>query len=251
MSDIRSLLPPNSSPLLRATEAATAEPKRNLEAPIYKLWRVDTCPEELLGHMAWTLSVDFWRSDWPVETKRAVIRAAIDVHRSKGTRAAVQTALGALGFATEITEAWENDGAPHTFRVDAFGADIFGAGHQIDQALVQSVEQIVHSVKPARSQFSFQIGERFTVPACARLGVKDRLRECGRLKPEPRTHVAVPRAYARLGVKDKLRETGRLTPAPRTHVATVPAAIRLGLRDQAVMRAEHTITPRYGAAYAR
>ncbi len=68
-------------------------------------WKVDA---EWLDPLAWEWSVDDWDSAWPEDKKRAVIFAAKEVHRYKGTRYGVIAALEALGYGrARITEGWE------------------------------------------------------------------------------------------------------------------------------------------------
>ena len=51
------LLPPNSSPLERAVEAATT---LGIETPINTLWNPDECQADALPWLAWALHVDNW-----------------------------------------------------------------------------------------------------------------------------------------------------------------------------------------------
>ncbi|WP_081581822.1 phage tail protein I [Pararhodospirillum photometricum] len=116
-----SLLPPASSPLERALEAAVAARFDELPTPIGTVWDVEMCLEALLPYLAWALSVDDWSEDWPGRQKRSVIAAAIAVHRSKGTVGAVHKALAALELdLIRIIEWWETEGSgePYTFNVE-------------------------------------------------------------------------------------------------------------------------------------
>ena len=94
MSD--SQLPPNATAAEVAIEAATARVGA-VPVEIRTVWHPDVCPAEILPWLAWALSVDNWDPQWPVSTQRAVISAAVEVHRRKGTRAAVVQALSAAG----------------------------------------------------------------------------------------------------------------------------------------------------------
>ncbi len=115
------LLPPSSSALERALATLDAERMEAIEVRIGTLWNPWACPAPFLPWLAWAFSVDVWNPDWPEAKKRAVIAASFEVHRHKGTRRAVHTALDALGFETiRIVEWWQADppGAPYTFEVD-------------------------------------------------------------------------------------------------------------------------------------
>ena len=91
-------------------------------ASIYNLKNPDKTPVAFLPFLAWEVRVDVWNPNWSEEIKRAVIKAAPEVHRYKGTRYAVQKALGAFGITATITEWWQASpkGAPYTFDVTAF-----------------------------------------------------------------------------------------------------------------------------------
>ncbi|MEH6834009.1 phage tail protein I [Falsihalocynthiibacter arcticus] len=98
MSDFPSLLPSNSSESTRAIEQAMAEPLVGLEAPLRTLWDVDTCPSNILAWLAWSFSVEVWEHEWSDDTKRSTIRAAMEVHRWKGTLRSVKLALISAGL---------------------------------------------------------------------------------------------------------------------------------------------------------
>jgi hypothetical protein len=88
----QSLLPQASTQWELAAEeaAATFSP---LPVPNGSLWNPDTCPEHMLGWLAFNLSVDLWNPGWPVWRKRQVIRDAIQNARLKGTRAGLERYL--------------------------------------------------------------------------------------------------------------------------------------------------------------
>jgi phage tail P2-like protein len=95
------LLPPNAT----TTEIALAQTfarTEDLPTPARLMWNPDTCPLAFLPWLAWSLSVDEWDADWPEETKRAVIRESIGIHRQKGTLWAVRRALAAAGYGDAI-----------------------------------------------------------------------------------------------------------------------------------------------------
>ena len=116
-----SLLPPNASELERRIEDVQAR-LGAVAVPIRETWDADTCPAALLPYLAWTLSVDRWDDGWSETIKRAAIRAAVAVHRRKGTRGGLDRALAALQVAkTEILEVWDPGGPTeaYTFFVNA------------------------------------------------------------------------------------------------------------------------------------
>lgn len=100
--DTPSLLPSaNAGPAELAIEQTGARIE-GFPDHIRPLWNADTCPAYLLPWLAWTLSVDHWSSSWSEETKRAVIRASVEVHRHKGTVGAIKRAMAAAGLGEAI-----------------------------------------------------------------------------------------------------------------------------------------------------
>jgi len=67
--------------------------------PLKTLWSPDLAPDIVLPFLAWAVSVDVWRNDWPETLKRQAIRASLAQHRRKGSVASVRDALAQIGFA--------------------------------------------------------------------------------------------------------------------------------------------------------
>lgn len=117
-----------------------------------------TAPAGMLGHLAWEWSADIWDPAWPVDIKRRVVAASSEVHRLKGTRRAVQVALGSLLMDSTLTEWWQMQpqAAPYTFRVDfSFGAGL-PAGQQwsdLSQSWLTMVYRAVVAAKPVSRSF--------------------------------------------------------------------------------------------------
>ncbi len=91
------LLPRNATPL-EAALADTAGEALSFPVPVRDVWNPDTCPVNVLPHLAWALSVDVWDMDWPEATKRAVIRESLRVHRTKGSLGSIKRVLAAAGL---------------------------------------------------------------------------------------------------------------------------------------------------------
>lgn len=93
------LLPRNARPVERGFDAI-AETRLNrlaaIAAGIRSLNDPATCPPAWLHVLAWSLGVETWRSDWSIETKRAVIAATPRIKRQKGTVGAVRRAVQAV-----------------------------------------------------------------------------------------------------------------------------------------------------------
>lgn len=112
------LLPPNATDVERAMDGATSSISF---VPVLarETANPDDAPASTLPWLAWGVSVDEWNSAWSDEQKRATIKSSLTVHKYKGTIGAVREALGALGYAVEVQE-WFNQtpqAAPYTFRL--------------------------------------------------------------------------------------------------------------------------------------
>jgi len=139
------LVPPNSTALERAADLTASVRISGIKVPIRHLWDPDKCPVLLLPWLAWAVSVDEWNPEWSETQKRQVIKRSPAVHRQKGTRGAVESALEALGFTVEIIEWWEKDpkGTPGTFDL----AIQVPAGYAVDAATYDEVERLADRAK--------------------------------------------------------------------------------------------------------
>lgn len=152
------LLPPNSTPIERAVDGVAASRLDALAQRVLRRWNPWTCPPKWLGILAWSVSVDSWRQEWPEATKRAVIAASPMVHRLKGTVAAVRTAAEAVaGRATvRIIEWFQPGGSGRPFtalvEVDVTNGALATLPHDIIDA--------VTGAKPLRTHIDVRISAR-------------------------------------------------------------------------------------------
>lgn len=198
MSDLPTILPPNAQEIERELEQLSGR-LLGFGDPIAGLWDASLCPEHLLSYLAWAFSVEVWDSAWPENQKRQVLIDAVQVHRAKGTIGSVRRALGGIGFEAEIAEWFDYGGEPHTFRIDAYGDDVFAAGMSIDSRTLALVTSILVNLKPQRSHFELRIGERFDTAVYARAGARGRTRSDLSHDPNPRTRVSVGTTLMRVG----------------------------------------------------
>ncbi|HAX2233649.1 TPA: phage tail protein I, partial [Escherichia coli] len=98
----------------------------------------------LLPYLAWAFSVDRWDRNWPEETKRQVIRDAWLIHRHKGTISALRRAIEPLGYLIRVSEWWEFDGEPGTFKVDVGTLD-----SGVTEEMYLEMERLIADAKPA------------------------------------------------------------------------------------------------------
>lgn len=126
----------------------------------------DDVPLDLLKFLAWERSVDVWDPQWPEDVRRAVVEAAPTVHRFKGTRFAVETALAALQVDTTIVEWWQAQprAAPYTFLVKAYAKARLYDGPVLDDRLISAIFSSILRAMPRSRAFALAIGASFPRP---------------------------------------------------------------------------------------
>ncbi|MBM7592245.1 phage tail protein I [Brevibacillus fulvus] len=82
------------------------------------LANLDSLDEQWLDELLWQFHVEGIEFAETLDEKRGLIRNSIDVHRTKGTRYAIERILEILSMQGVIEEWWEFDGEPFTFRID-------------------------------------------------------------------------------------------------------------------------------------
>ncbi len=142
---LNTILPASSSDLEKAFDKNNAA-RFDHDLPIDKLWSAETCPEQFLPFLAWSLSVDNWDSNWPDSVKRQVITSAAYVHRFKGTVAGMKAVLAAFDLGIQISEWFEYGGDPYFFRIDV---ELTSRAHS--DAEINNIIQAIETTKNARS----------------------------------------------------------------------------------------------------
>ena len=87
------------------------------KAAIYP--RIDELDEALLDILAYDFKVDWYGYDYPLETKRALLKSSFYIHRHLGTKGAVEAAIQSV-YPKSIVEEWFDyveGGNPYTFRI--------------------------------------------------------------------------------------------------------------------------------------
>lgn len=148
---MNSLLPPNSTALELALEQLIRE-QFDFGMDVSDVNSADKCPAKFLPWLAWGRSVDTWDNAWTDAQKRAVIKASFSIHKAKGTVGAVRTAVGALGYRTKISEWWQYNGTPYTFKVTVFIND-----RPMDIAAQASMRDVITQAKNGRSGFQLDL----------------------------------------------------------------------------------------------
>lgn len=96
-------------------ELLSSRPKEIDKIRIYS--QIDKQAEDLLDILAYDLKVDWYGYNYSLSVKRAQIKDSFNVHRTLGTRGAVEKALSELYPGTEVEEWFNYDGNPYYFRV--------------------------------------------------------------------------------------------------------------------------------------
>ncbi|MGR3435274.1 MAG: phage tail protein I [Shimia sp.] len=210
-----SLLPPNATHLERALEAASAIKRPALDR-VRTLMDPANCPANLLGYMAWALSVEEWDPAWSEAAKREVLESSILVHRYKGTVGAVVRALASLGMEGSVSEWFEYAGDPHTFRIDVLIEEVFAAGFHVNPALVETVARVIGNVKPERSHYDLRLGERLETTTYGRTGYRQRGKDKASREATPPTFVLAATATAASGIRERAIDRASFTPVERS-----------------------------------
>lgn len=118
--------------------------------------RIDELSSHTLDHLAWQVDSKVWRDSWPIQLKRSVIRGVIIEKSKRGTRAAVQDIIEAIGGTSVLKEWFEYDppNPVHTFDILVYLNTISGTIPQERQAdLLMSIDE----VKPVRSHYTLSL----------------------------------------------------------------------------------------------
>jgi len=132
------------------------------------LYLIDTAPEAALLPLAeqfHVLGIEGWSLTQTPAQQRALIKNAIELHRSKGTKWAIKQVLVTLGMTGVVSEWFEYGGDPYHFRIDV---DLSGRGMGADE--VQRLLEIINEYKNARSHLdalALNVSVASPVPAIA------------------------------------------------------------------------------------
>ena len=83
---------------------------------------IDTLPEALLDILATDFKIDWYDVESPIWNKRQTVKECILVHKYKGTKFAVETALHSMFLAAEVQEWFQYNGEPYHFKVVVYGS---------------------------------------------------------------------------------------------------------------------------------
>lgn len=124
-------------------EAAVEVPMLHLMANLEKQ------SDDVLDHLAWQFHVDFYDAKFERHKKIAVIRNAYQSHKYKGTPYALDLVFDSLGLDGHITEWFEDDANPYTFKANI---NVFDVG--INEDTYKMFERLIRHYKNVRSGLS-------------------------------------------------------------------------------------------------
>lgn len=141
---MKTLLPPNSTNLERKLAEVG---KDAFDLPSIRIIKdIDNVPSQFLPFIAWQKSVDYWDENWQEALKRKVIKEARDLHRLKGTAAAIKRALEPFGYEVNLIEWWQVQPnlTPGTFNLEL---NVIGKG--LNQEVYNEINRLVSESKAA------------------------------------------------------------------------------------------------------
>lgn len=117
------IVPPalTHDPAMMARAAADAEALAARLAEIDQVRitsNIDALDETVLDILARDFKVDWYDPGYSLEEKRRTVKSSWRVHKTLGTKAAVETAISAIYPHTKVLEWWEYGGEPYHFRLD-------------------------------------------------------------------------------------------------------------------------------------
>ena len=221
------------TPLMSAVlTAELAALMRHEPEKIATIWDADQCPVAFLPWLAYALSVDVWDGTWPEARKRRVIAASPQVHRIKGTVAAMIAALEALGMSPHITEWWETDpiGDRGTFEITVYVNEWLATDEAVLSARAQKEALAsVTRTKPKSRTFSFQLGVGFETE----IGLGASGQAVGLAKAEG--EMKLPTMGSSVGLGAAARAFGFVSRAGDTQLPVMGSDIGLAVKGQAIM----------------
>lgn len=116
-----------------ATAIAKALEKRPDEIESLIIYtHIDTMPETLLDILANDFKVDWYDVEYTIDEKRKVLKNSSKVHKTLGTKGAVETAMSAIYPNTKVVEWFDYDGDPYHFKllIDTIYESVDPAKHQ-------------------------------------------------------------------------------------------------------------------------
>ncbi|OMH40228.1 phage tail protein I [Desulfurobacterium indicum] len=110
------------------------------------IYTINSQPEEVLDWLAWQFHVEGYDLSESLEEKRNLVKSAIELHRYKGTKHAIEKVLKALNISGEVKEWFEYGGEPYKFKIE-LGIQ----NREITPELRDKLLQLINEYKNERS----------------------------------------------------------------------------------------------------
>lgn len=130
---------------------------------------IDKLPERVLDILASDLKIQWYEQDAPLTAKRQAVRECISIHRHKGTKYAVETALKSIYENVRVEEWNEYGGEPFHFRIIIYDSSN-------DRERRNRVLAKVRYYKNIRSVYE---GTVYEISSSGDIGVRAAIRPCG------------------------------------------------------------------------
>lgn len=128
--------------------------------------RIDELSEEMLDILAYDLHCDWYDCDYPIETKRKILKSNVKIHKKLGTKYAVEKALKDVYSEAEVKEWFDYNGQPYCFKITV---NVGNTG--ISKNTAKEIEEKMKFYKNVRSHcdgiFYYMKANRATVTAAA------------------------------------------------------------------------------------
>ncbi|EJB8455066.1 phage tail protein I [Vibrio parahaemolyticus] len=120
----QSVLPDNSSPLMRAIEKAFRAQLEAVNEPFPQLLNPALTPAQFLSALASEVGVKDWFESDTINEQRSIVGNGLIIQKEAGTRAGLKRAAESIGVDATVTP-WFNteDGKPYEFYIDAYVED--------------------------------------------------------------------------------------------------------------------------------
>ena len=110
---------------------------------------IDTLPMEIVQLLAWQFNVNSEAKGWLLTStdaeKRELVKNSIRLHRTKGTKYAIEEVLRIVGFEGEIQEWYDYGGHPYHFKIK------ITSYKGLDEGILRRLKSLIKEYKNARS----------------------------------------------------------------------------------------------------
>lgn len=149
------LLPPNllSDVKVRAAVQAIDKEQQLITKEASRLSlmsNLDTLDEQWINELIWQFHVEGAELASTLDEKRNLIRNFIDIHRTKGTRYALERVIDLLGMRAIISEWFEHGGNPYTFRIEVL--EVTNKG--LTEEKLKLLDRLIIEYKNTRSRLT-------------------------------------------------------------------------------------------------